>query len=556
MSKWIRKNLAVLFLLSASCTLAGAQQPAFPGAEGYGSYSKGGREGVLIPVTSLDDSGPGSLRAAVEAEGPRTVVFEVGGTIDLKTPLRIENPRITIAGQTAPGPGITLRGQQLAIQTHDVVIRFLRFRPGDHLPRDEVDWGSLDAVDIGLVDSDRVHDIILDHCSFSWATDENIGIWHNSRRVTIQNSIISEGLHHHRYNPDSNSQGLLIGAQSTEISVLRNLFAHNFERNPYMNANGTLDFRNNIIYNGGDRIMRFFSGRGVQQRVNLVGNLILPGPDSRYEHEIFIRRTSRSRIYNGRIYLEGNRTDRNESANRQNWRMVVDEESRAPFGRQARALRPWPVVRTSTLETDELPALLLPSVGASLPVRDPVDLRIVSETENGGGAHISHPGQVLGWPMTPRAERPLSELFEAWREESGVDLSDSRQASSRDSESGYTQLELFLNSMADGTLLAEDAMRAGLAAEAQEERFGVSGNFPNPFRGSTLLKFTIAEQDEYRLEVFDTQGRRVQLLIDRRDLTPGDYEMRWEPERLASGIYFLRLRSGNESIVRPMTLIR
>lgn len=149
----------------------------------------------------------------------------------------------------------------------------------------------------------------------------------------------------------------------------------------------------------------------------------------------------------------------------------------------------------------------------------------------------------------------MSELYETWRVETGIDLSDPQQASERDSRSGYTQFELFLNSLAEEAALSQTGAAADPAG-AESGRFEMGDNFPNPFSGSTRIHFSIRTQGEYRLEVYDTQGRRVESLIDWRELAPGDYEFQWAPDRLASGVYFVRLRSGSDSVVRAMTLLR
>ena len=161
--------------------------PAFPGAEGFGAKSVGGRGGKVIEVTNLNDSGSGSLRAAIAASGPRTVVFRVGGTIELKSRIQVENPYLTIAGQTAPGGGITLKNgsnekDTLYILTHDVVVRYLRVRPGP--------GGDADGVGVGT----NASNVVLDHCSVSWAVDENLGVSSTAKNVSIQWSIIAEGL--------------------------------------------------------------------------------------------------------------------------------------------------------------------------------------------------------------------------------------------------------------------------------------------------------------------------------------------------------------------------
>jgi len=194
--------LAATFLAVAE---AQARTLAFPGAEGAGKWPQGGRGGRVIPVTNLDDSGPGSLRAAAEAKGPRTVVFRVSGTIELQTPISIKQPFLTIAGQTAPGEGICLKGQSLLISnTHDIIIRHLRCRPGDKtsLP------GEMDAISMS-----SVRDVILDHCSATWSTDECLSVTRDSDRVTVQNCLIAEAL-------TSHALGSIIGSYVGSISFL------------------------------------------------------------------------------------------------------------------------------------------------------------------------------------------------------------------------------------------------------------------------------------------------------------------------------------------------
>lgn len=225
--------------------------PSFPGAEGYGSVARGGRGGRVIAVTNLNAFGPGSLRAAVEAEGPRIVVFRISGTIDLESGLRIFHPYITIAGQTAPGDGITIKGS-LGIRADDVIIRYLRVRadtPGDAL-------------------GGRGHEnIMIDHVSASWSTDEVLSIYTGSN-VTIQWSMITEAL-----NPENHGFG---GIWGNDYSTYHhNLFAHNVSRNPrFGSGTGNNDFRNNVIYNwrhetvyGGEKQinedLNFFNGNVV-----------------------------------------------------------------------------------------------------------------------------------------------------------------------------------------------------------------------------------------------------------------------------------------------------
>ena len=178
--------LSVLLLSLLCVTAAGAELPAFPGAEGFGANTPGGRGGRVIQVTNLNDRGPGSLRAAVQEKGPRIVVFRVGGVIQLQDDLNIRHPFLTVAGQIAPGDGICLRGGCLHVDAHDVVLRYLRVRIGDSPIGSSL--GNRDAIDIYGAN------VVLDHCLCSWALDETVTTWFAARDVTIQWCIASEGL--------------------------------------------------------------------------------------------------------------------------------------------------------------------------------------------------------------------------------------------------------------------------------------------------------------------------------------------------------------------------
>lgn len=561
----LKRFALLLFGLSIALPIQ-AQIPAFPGAEGYGSYSKGGRGGELIIVSNLNDSGPGSLREAVNHEGPRTILFETAGIIDLDSTLVISNPYITIAGQSAPRPGITIRGEQIQIQTHNVIIRFLRFRPGDYNPRhpDGVDWNGMDAIDIGLDDSENVFNIILDHCSFSWATDENIGIWDASRNITIQNSIISEPLHHfpeHEQYPYP-GQGLLIGSTATNISILKNVFVHNYERHPYMNANGHLDFRNNLIYNAGRTVGRFHNALGVTQTVNYVNNMIIPGPNSKYEHEIYIRLTSGPKFYNGKIYLDGNISQGQTARNLDNWRMVVDEETGEPFSREAQSESEFGDPNAVTLSAGDLPDILIPKAGAYLPLRDQVDSRLARDIQNGTGKLISQPIEVFGWPKYDPVYREF-DPDNRWQNQYNIDLTNHTEANADYNGNGYTNIEEFLNGtdpLNDQSFLSIHETRPPETANVSaistfsDNLSGQSGihlyqNYPNPFNNQTKFHVVVENTDQYRFEIFNSIGQRVGLLVN-STLMPGSYELIWNPNNLPSGVYYARFSSttGSETI--------
>jgi len=241
--------LTLLFVPSpAHC----AKVPAFPGAEGFGAYARGGRGGRAIEVTNLSDSGPGSLRDAVDSKGPRIVVFRISGTIDLKSRISIRDPYITIAGQTAPGYGICLKDHPMSIAADDVVVRFLRIRPADNA------GSGGDALSVS-----GGRDIIVDHCSTSWSVDETLSASTSGQlgNVTVQWCIISESLNESAHHKGAHGYGSLIrGGWGNGYTFHHNLYAHHRGRSPRPgNYNDrskdpkgfTFDFRNNVVYNWG-----------------------------------------------------------------------------------------------------------------------------------------------------------------------------------------------------------------------------------------------------------------------------------------------------------------
>jgi pectate lyase len=276
MDKWF---LMMIMGLAIGClAMAAIPQPTsipvFPGAQGFGVDTPAGRGGVILYVTNLKDHGKGSLRKAIAHRGPRIIVFEVSGIIKLSSALEVKHPFVTIAGQTAPAPGITLSGDGMRIITHDVLVKHLRIRPGD------AQIGTSPAYRDALQILGReAHHVVIDHVSASWAVDENISLWGGAHDVTISNCIISEGLHHSNHPKGPHSMGMLIGDHSKNVAVLNNLFAHNNARNPRIKGDVTAVIVNNLIYNPGKESVAIGSVAGPSL-VALVGNKMLVGPDS------------------------------------------------------------------------------------------------------------------------------------------------------------------------------------------------------------------------------------------------------------------------------------
>jgi hypothetical protein len=280
-------KIAILWLVGISSAMA-KDLPSFALAGFTGT--KGGTEGEVIRVTNLNTDGPGSLRAAIAAKGKRLVVFEVSGVIDLqRKSLEISEPHLTIAGQTAPSPGITLVKAGVYVQTHDVIIQHIRSRPGDK--GKGLRMGSDSQPDALSTFGGSAHDIIVDHCSLTWATDENLsasgprleGPEATSRRITFSNNIIAECLLPH-------SKGSLIHDFCQDIAIIANLYAHNHERNPYFKAHTTGVIVNNVIYNPGAHAIQLGYAAGewggskykpVNCRVSVVGNVLFHGTNTK-----------------------------------------------------------------------------------------------------------------------------------------------------------------------------------------------------------------------------------------------------------------------------------
>jgi hypothetical protein len=304
-------SFRALVLACAVCGLAlpGAAPaaPAPPGAwetpPGW-TETRGGEGGPVLRVTTLAAEGPGSLAAALAAAGPRTIAFDVAGTIDLREKtLRLASPFVTLAGETAPSPGITLVNGDVAITTHDVIVRHLRVRPGAGRRARGSGW----EVD-GLTTGAGAHDVIVDHCSFAWATDENLTAsgppfkgatpdeWrrNTSHRITFSHCIVAEGLDHSTHAKGPHSKGTLVHDNATDIALIGNLYISNADRNPLFKGGVRAAFVNNLVHNPGHRVVQFgyvpsqWQGRPVQRAaLALAGNVVRLGPSSAAEMVFF-----------------------------------------------------------------------------------------------------------------------------------------------------------------------------------------------------------------------------------------------------------------------------
>lgn len=461
----MKKISLLVFVLLPLCVWA--QQLAFPTAEGYGKYTVGGRGGRVIEVTNLNDAGDGSLRAAVEAEGPRTVVFRVSGTIDLKRPLTIRHPYLTIAGQTAPGDGICIKRHPIEIDADEVIIRYLRVRLGAESGRDT------DAVS-----SRRHRNIILDHLSTSWSIDECLSIYH-CEYVTIQWCLVAESLAGSIHMKGSHGYGGIWG--SNYCTMHHNLLAHHTSRNPrFASGAGYNDYRNNVIYNWG--FQSCYGGEELHptQRnpypftfINMVGNYYKAGPAT-------LKGAVRSRIVEpsyrrsidnyGRWYVADNFVEGDRRVTADNWDGGVQVDP-AHFD-TLRLAEPWEAMPIREESAVKAYRAVLAEVGATLPRRDAVDRRIIEEVRTGKATFegvsykrsnseqlmnpdrpcgiIDSPLDVGGWPelksVTAPADSDHDGMPDEWEKRNGLNPNDPTDRNRAGNE-GYTMLEHYLNSL-------------------------------------------------------------------------------------------------------------
>lgn len=374
-----------------------AKIPAFPGAEGGGMYTFGGRGGKVLTVTNLNDDGPGSFRWACEQGGARIVVFNVSGNIVLKTPIIVRAPYITIAGQTAPGEGVQISGESFQVDTHDVIVRHMRFRRGNtHVWYREDSFGG-----------NPVGNIMIDHCSCEWGLDENISFYrhmfdlHDGKpkrkvptvNVTIQNTISAKAL-----DTWNHAFGSTIGGENS--SFMRNLWADNTGRNPSIGWGGVFNFVNNVVYNW---VHRTADGGEYSTMSNFINNYYKPGPLTPKNTPIgyrIVKSESRSnKLFDypqyGRIYATGNIVEGNERVTKNNWDggiQIADKDLPNGIPDDVKALmhsnEPFAMPHMTIIPSDQTFDKVLSNVGATMPCRDIVDQRIVEEVRTGQAYYV------------------------------------------------------------------------------------------------------------------------------------------------------------------------
>ena len=453
--------LAQFGSVARAAEAAPPRQLAFPSAEGYGRFAQGGRGGRVIAVTNLNDSGPGSLRAAVEAEGPRTVVFEVSGLIKLESKLviRSANSHLTIAGQTAPGIGICLSNYNFGMMgANDVIIRYVRVRPGN------TSGTTLDGM--GMASADNC---IIDHCSISWTLDESFSS-RSGKNITLQRTLISEALNaagHKKY-PSGTQHGYAASIGGDIGSFHHNLLAHCAGRNWSLAGGldkhdghryaGRLDIRNNVVYNWKHR-----TTDGGAHEVNFVNNFYKPGPAT----QTFFALNAQYNKFPGtqQYYFAGNVMPGHFGvADQAKGRKATTERG----GTLPQDYSPWVDApffpsHVTTHTAAEAYENVLADVGCNFPALDPHDQRILAETRAGTvtykGSVTGLPGlpdsqdDVGGWDDYPVVHRPADwdtdrdGMPDAWEREHGFDPTDVTDGAADRDGDGYTNLEHYLNGL-------------------------------------------------------------------------------------------------------------
>lgn len=447
----------IVFLCLATGGLD-AQTPAFPGAEGGGMYTTGGRGGKVVFVTNLSDDGkPGSFRYAVNRPYPRTIVFNVSGIIQLERKLTIKHGNLTIAGQTAPGDGICIRDYPVEIAADNVIVRFLRFRLGDETQQEADAFSGRDC-----------KNVVVDHCSMSWSIDECSSFYSNED-FTMQWCLIAESLNKSFHQKSDHGYGAIWGGKNA--SFHHNLLAHHNSRNPRFNGwkraglrygnsqdEERVDYRNNVLYNWGDNSA--YGGESLG-KYNMVANYYKYGPGT--------KPTIKSKIVQididkdtvnlapgfGQFYIAGNYVFENEIVTEDNWNGGVTYARGITDKSLCRAASPFESTPIVTQSVDKAFEQVLAQSGASL-VRDTVDSRIAEEVRQGiatfAGSKTNRPGiidsqnDVGGWPEYKQTE-PLKDANEDGIPDGWLEKFYPGKTAEDANEEGYTYLEVYLNDL-------------------------------------------------------------------------------------------------------------
>lgn len=439
----------------------GVQVLAFPGAEGFGKYTSGGRGGVIFRVTQLGDSGVGSFREAAESNKTRVIVFAVSGTIHLKKKVTIKG-NVTIAGQTAPGEGICIADQSVSLGGDNMIVRYMRFRMGDQfqLPLKVNGNGGDDALG-----GTRKKNIVIDHCSISWSTDECFSIYAGDS-TTLQWNLIAEPLnysvHFEQGDADFEKHGYGAIWGGAHLSAHHNLFAHCKSRTPRFDGirnapNELVDFRNNVIYNWGNN--NIYAGEGGNY--NMVNNYFKYGPDTETAVRYQIANPGKSSTIGfGKWYVTGNYVDEADAITKDNSAGVRFSGTILETKNKILMLEPHPVVSIANETAAEAYTKVLMGVGASYR-RDTLDQRILQNVISRTGKFIDVQGgfphgtpyeiSQSAWPVfktdQPAKDTDQDGIPDSWEISKGLNPTDANDAILFTLDKLISNIELYINSI-------------------------------------------------------------------------------------------------------------
>lgn len=539
------KHIIFIGLLIIQSTLAYAQSLAFPEAEGFGRFSKGGRGGDVYHVTNLNDDGAGSLRYGIEEmNGPRTIVFDISGTIMLKDRLKIQDSNLTIAGQTAPGEGITIGNGAFIIAADDIIIRYLRVRLGDQTDGDD------DTISITSGEN-----IILDHLTASWSIDETLSCQSDEvDLLTVQWCLVSESLTDSHHEKGQHGYGGIIG--SLRQSFHHNLYAHHSSRSPKVTwrHHGKVDFRNNVIYNWGYNNCY----DGASSHMNWVNNFYKAGPgtDNDVKHRIFElsdEDVGDFETYETLLYADGNFVDGYPSISNNNWNGGIDFSDGATEAKnRADAAFDYPAINEQSAEVafDSVVAYS----GSSL-ARDEIDKRIAKEVLTGTTTYtgsktgnlgiIDSQNDVGGWPALEEILRgsdfdsDRDGMADDWEIENNLNPNNPEDRNNYSLHSDYTNLEVFLNNLTvDDGVLSLDDLTGNLNSQKPVA-------YPNPTNGYFKLLIPDAT-GEAEISVYNTQIQQVSNKV----YTLINQEAELDLSNVPPGLYFIRVHSMNNETVK------
>lgn len=546
-------SLFAAILFSFQVEFSMGQQVAFPGAEGYGKYTTGGRGGRVVEVTNLSDKDrygnivQGSFRAAITTAGtdPITVVFRVSGIVELVSELKSSRSNMTIAGQTAPGDGICIKDNTVKLSGNNVIVRYIRFRPGDELKEQ-----------VSALNIENAKNIIVDHCSFSWAVEENATFYDN-KYTTVQWCILSESLYNSYHSKGARGYAGQWGGQYA--SYHHNLIAHNVSRSPRINGSrahdtvALLDFRNNVIFNWGNDGAIYGGEREIDSPValchtNMINNYYKPGPgtpgDLYFCRPTYVTDGNTAYGY-GQWYLYGNYMEGDTKGLNTNNVKGIKVDAVGNDTSNVKSDTIFEVSEVTTYTAHQAFDSVLAYAGATLPKRDTIDLRVIAEVR--GDIQITGDGSlgadkglidsqtaVGGWPAynTPSVDKiPVDTdkdgMPDEWETNNGLNPNDAEDGKTI-SEDGYSNLEHYLNSK---------------IKYIKPEVSSLSGNeirnfivYPNPSNGLLTIS---SEFSPEKIELFDFTGKIVfSGVCENNSLNISN---------LNAGIYILKITNENGS---------